>query len=176
MTNMDQTLKKYEELYALSKEAVADGIERIRKTDEKAHKFATLSGLLMVVSAVGGKSVIESVVPPKNPLAWISLVSYLLFFAAILFAFVNILRSMRVATLGIPGMNKEVIGFFDNEEEYLDIIYALTKRNSDIVESNDALSKEKLKCLLKTYKALLWSVGLISILVVSFILWNIHRC
>ena len=172
---MDQILKKYEELYALSKEAVADGIERIRKTDEKAHKFATLSGLLMVVSAVGGKSVIESVVPPKTPFAWVSLISYLLFFAAILFAFVNILRSMRVATLGTPGMNKEVINFFD-KEEYLDILYALTKRNSDIVESNDATRKEKLKCLLKTYKALLLSVGLISILVVSFILWNIQKC
>lgn len=172
---MDQILEKYEELYALSKEAVADGIERIRKTDEKAHKFATLSGLLMVVSAVGGKSVIESVVPPKTVFAWVSLISYLLFFAAILFAFVNILRSMRVATIGTPGMNKDVISFFD-KEEYLDILYALTKRNSDIVESNDATCKEKLKSLLRTYRALLISVGLISILVVSFILWNIFKC
>jgi hypothetical protein len=173
---MDPKLKKYEELYALSKEAVAEGIERIRKTDEKAHKFSTLSGLLMVVSAVGGKSVIESVVPPGTLFAWVSLISYLLFFAVILFAFVNILRSMRVSTLGTSGVNKEVMDFFDKEEDYLDILYALTRRNNDIVESNDALCRDKLKCLLKTYNALLLSVGLISVLVVSFILSNIHKC
>jgi hypothetical protein len=171
---MDPILAKYQELYQLSKEAVSKDIERLRRAEDKASKFASLSALLVTLSALAGKFVLDSFIPPKTILSWICLITYLLFLATLIYAFTNILGSMRVVTIDIPPMNAAMIEFFD-KEEYIDIIYALAKKNCEILEKNATAYQKRLRSLLRTYKALLLSAILVSAFIVSFIFWFTNK-
>jgi hypothetical protein len=167
---MDQVLAKYKELYSLSKDAVAKELERMRRAEDKAAKYATLSALLVTLSALAGKDVLPLFIPPARIVDWVCITSFLLFIVILLYAFINILRTLRIVTIDIPGMNAETVDFFD-KEEYIDIIYALARRNCEIIEKNSMVYHTKLQGLLRTYKALLLSLVFISSFVVSMVIW-----
>src|SRR5438876_919465 len=67
-------LKRYEELYSLTKEGVRDGVERYRLQDDKSAKYLTALNLLLAVVAFAGKEALSYLMPPSYTLDYVCLI------------------------------------------------------------------------------------------------------
>lgn len=166
-------IKKYEELYKLSKDGLDEELKRFHQLDEKASRFLSVLSILLVVSGFAGKFAVESVVPPVNLLDWLCLVSALVFIISILIALLIVFSVLMIQNLIKIPMSKTLINFFDTYI-YLDAIYALTKGNIDAVTENRNITDRKVKKLTWAYWIIFISIIFAIIFVFAIVVqkWN----
>lgn len=151
-------IRKYEELYKLSKDGLDEELGRFRRLDEKASNYLSVLSILLIISGLAGQSTIELIIPPTSIWDWLCLASGVAFFASLLIALHFVFSVLKTSYLlmKIP-ISTELIKFFD-DNDYLDIIYALTKGNVGAVSENRMVSDRKVRNLTWGYRLTLVSV------------------
>ena len=166
---MVELLDKYRELYLLSKEASDKEIERIRRIEDKSAKLISLCALLIAFVGFAGKFVLDSFIPPHILYDWLCFISYSSFAAIIIYAFFNLLGTLKVINIYINPSNQEMITFFDHNS-YIDVLYALAKNNNEAIAFNSMEYKKKLKKLKCSYWAIYCSMVFMVVFIISLVL------
>ncbi len=169
---MDLQLDKYKELFVLSKEAYAQEIGRIRRLEDKSAIFASFCGVLLALIGLTGERVFNPFPHPYVIFSWICLISYLLFLSFLSYAFFNLIRTLRISKIYTNPMNQETLDFF-NSNIQIDIIYALTRNYITAIELNKREYAKKLENLKKSYVALIISMALIVLYILSFSIYKV---
>jgi hypothetical protein len=117
-------IQKYEELYQLSNESLAEELQRSHRIEEKASRFFAVLSLLLALSGISGKFILTSVIPPKNWIDFICMSFAILFVLSALSGLYFTFKVFQLSYLVKAPVDNDVIKFFD-DNEYLDIIYAL---------------------------------------------------
>jgi uncharacterized membrane protein len=165
---MDELIDKYRELFLLSKEASVQEVDRIRRSEDKSAKLASLCGLLLAFFGLTGKFVIESFFPPHNIFNWICFILYPSFMIIMAYGLFYLIRALRITNIHINPMSREMIAFFD-KNSHIDILYALARNNVKAIEHNSKEYRKKLKNINHGYWAIFLSAVLILIFVLSFV-------
>jgi len=166
-------MDKYKELYAYSKEVLNEELGRFNRIDEKASKYLSALTLVAGASAFFGKWVIDNLIPPKTYLEWALVLAAALLGIAIFVSWILIFNSLRLHSLIKPPLNAESIKFF-NDNEMIDIYYALAKGNKEALEKNRATTDSKSKKLYQGYLAINISGIILVVFLLIFIVysWN----
>ena len=166
-------MEKYKELYELSKEVLKEELSRFTRIDDKAAKYLSVLTLAAGAAAYFGKWVIDNLIPPKSSLEWVMVTLAALLCAAIFVSWFFIFNALRLHNLTKPPLNDEVIKFFD-DNNMIDIYYALTKGNRDALKVNRDTTDRKSRRLYDGYNAIIVSgfilVAFLSLFVVHS--WN----
>ncbi len=137
---MDESLKKYEELYALSKEGLEEELIRFKRIDDKASTYLTFAGFFIVVLGLAGKPVADLAIRAGTAPFWVLAAALLRFMCSILLAVWNLFSTLRIHALKKFPMSDELLEFF-GRHTYLDIIYALTRGNVDAALENRQINR-----------------------------------
>jgi hypothetical protein len=164
-------MEKYEELYNLSKEVLKEEEARFNRIDEKASKYFPVLTLMAGASGFFGKWMIDNLIPPETTLGWFLVTTGVLLFLSVFVSWSLIFSVFRMHQVEKIPLNSEMIEFFNNNE-LLDIYYALTRGNKSALENNRKTTDRKSKILSHGYRAMIIS-GLLLILFLS--LFVIHR-
>ena len=166
--NESNPVKKYEELYELTKNGLADELEGIRQLEEKASRYLSVMGVLLGISSLGVKLVIEVILPAKTFFDGL-VTGFLVVF--LLLAFCTILTLFTVfKTKGLSHfpIKDELIEFF-NKNNYLDSIFALTRGNINAVQTNRSVRLDKIRRLSYGYILMIWSIAFLALFTCSLI-------
>jgi hypothetical protein len=172
----DDEIKKYEELYKLSKEGLKEELERFKRVDEKASRyFSVLTGLLAVLG-LAGKFTIDYFIPPSLAMDWICLSVGIILILCVLGAYAWIFSVLRTQALTKVPMSQELVDFFDTNR-YIDIVYALTKGNIEATIENRSVTDRKTARLTRGYWFIVGSVVLVTVFGFSALtrLWIDHN-
>jgi len=171
---MDESLKKYEELYALSKEGLAEELDRFKKIDDKASRYLTFASFFIVVLGLAGKPVADLALRSGSLPFWILSLATLAFMMSTLLAVWHLFSTFRIHSLKKFPMSDELVEFFDTNT-YLNIIYALTRGNIQATLENRQVNDEKAFQLRRAYILLLVSIVSLSVLALMVFLLALLR-
>jgi hypothetical protein len=169
MTEQELVIRKYEELYKLSKDGLDEELARFKRLDDKASIYFSVLSILLVISVFAGKFTLDLILPPTILLEWICFSLAMAFIGSLLMALLfvfSVLRTSYILTK-IP-VSHELITFFD-EHTYLDVIDALTRGNVGAVEENRKVSDQKIQKLIWGYRLSLLSIFLIAIFTLAIV-------
>jgi hypothetical protein len=161
-------LKKYEELYSLTKSGLSDELEAIRQLEEKSSRYISVAGLVLGVSTLGLKYVIDSVFPCKTALDNIVVLLLFLFLALAFASIVTLFTVFKTRDLSHFPINNELLQFFD-QNNYLDSIFALARGNIEAVRKNRAVRLDKIRRLSRAYKLMFFSIVTLALFTCSIV-------
>lgn len=155
-------LKKYKELYDLSREVFSEELSRSARIDDKASKYLTLITFLLGAYAFFCKRILDSILPPKSLLEWL-----LIAISSLLLIFLTIAWFITFKIIMIHEFRKIPIDidFFDNNQ-LKEIYYGL----SEGIKDNLMINRDKIN--LKS-KKLYYSYNLIRIIVVTLVILSL---
>ena len=171
---MDEPQLKYQELYQLSKEAVSNEIERIRRIEDKSSKMVTLCGVLIAFAALISKFGLSSFYPPYGLFDWVCLFSLVLFIALVIFTFLNLNEVLATFVLPINYVDQQMIEFFD-KHTHIDVLYALARNNAKAIYYIGKQREKKLARLKRSHMGIKLSVSLIIVIIASQILSELTK-
>lgn len=166
-------MEKYKELYNLSKEVLNEELSRFSRIDDKATKYLSILTLVAGVSGFFGKWLIDNLIPPKTTTEWELVILGALLFIMIFVSWFLIFNVLRIHTIIKMPLDAETIDFFDNNE-LIDIYYALAKGNKDALEENRKITNQKSRRLYHEYISIIIN-GIILILFLTIFVvhsWN----
>jgi hypothetical protein len=166
-------VEKYKELYELSKEVLKEELSRFARIDDKAAKYLSVLTLVAGAAAYFGKWVIDNLIPPKTPLEWVLVIVATILCATIFVAWLLVFNALRLHNVTKPPLNDEMVKFFD-DNEMIDIYYALTKGNKKALRVNRDTTDRKSKRLYHGYNAIIVSGFVLVMFLSLFVLhsWN----
>lgn len=170
-----QNLRKYEELYSLSKAGLEDEIGRFKRIDEKASRYLAFVSLFLAALGFIVKDV-GNLLAWGTVSFWLIAASILGMFSATLVSLYALFLTLRIQPLKKIPMSPELIQFFDRNS-YLDIIYALTKGNIEAAQENKITTDRKTNRLTTAYRALMVALFFLSICICTalFLSYNMVR-
>jgi len=119
-------LRKYEELYRLTKEGLQEERARSIRLDEKAERYLTVLTVLAGVGAVAGPTLFQALQPLKSFLDYAAIATSAAVLIVVVAAAWRTLRVLRIQAWRTLEINGEAIRLFvDNS--YLNVIYSLTQ-------------------------------------------------
>jgi hypothetical protein len=118
----DLKVKKYEELYKLSKEALVTENQRFEAAEVKVARYLSLIVLLLGASGVGGAEFSRLFRTAHTALGHTFLVAYFLTVLFAVMAATFFLRALAVQSVLVMPLGNEVVAHFDRNT-YLDSIY-----------------------------------------------------
>ncbi len=172
-------IKKYVDLHDLSKQVLADRLEGIRQMEEKASRYMSVLGILLIAYGIGGALVLDEMIPPKDIFDLLPLVTLLIFFFLVFYSIFVLFTVLRTDSLAHLSINDNIIDFY-SKETYLDVIYAMTHRYSEAVAKNQPVREAKMRRLSRGYILMLASIIVLgiftsSVVVRSFVKPNIYK-
>jgi hypothetical protein len=167
MSDIDP-IQKYVDLHNLSKQVLTDRLEGIRQLEEKASRYISVLGILVVAYGVGGAFVLEEMIPPKDIFDFVPLLSLLFFFFLVLYTIYVLFTVLKTNSLAHLTINDTIIDFY-SKESYLDAIFAMTRRYSEAVAKNQPVREAKMRRLSRGYILMLASIVILGIFTSSVI-------
>ncbi len=172
---MEEELDKYKELYDLSKEVLNEERIRFHKIEDKSYRYFSVLTLLIGGNVFFSKWILEQLIPPKAILEWLLLGSTFILFVILLISWLRIFKALKIHTLKNMPLNTEMITFFD-ENNPLDIYYALAKSNAEALNYNRDVLKKKVERLYSVYSLILVSVSLLVFIAILFVVYSWTKC
>lgn len=164
---------KYKELFEYSKEVYNEELSRFFRIDEKASKYLSILTLLLGGFGYFGIWVLDNMLPPKNFIEWLLLINLILLFLSLIIAWYYNFSALKLHSLIKLPLDSETIEFFNNNEQ-IDIYFALSKElaNTNIKNKNE--TDKKSKNLFRNYVFIIISVGLLTTFTIFFSIykWN----
>jgi hypothetical protein len=160
-------MEKYKELYELSKEVLAEELDRFNRIDEKASKYLTVLTFLIGIYGFFCNWIITVLLPPTSKLDWLLLLIGGGVFIAVCVSWALIFLALRQRVVIKIPLDDEVLKFF-RENRLIDIYYTLAKGNKDALKENREVTDRKARILECGYKAIAATMGLVFILSVLF--------
>ncbi|HEY3874885.1 MAG TPA: hypothetical protein VGM92_05380 [Candidatus Kapabacteria bacterium] len=140
----DGGIKKIERLLDLMREGHRQRIDSIRRIDDKATRYLTVLGFTSVIFSVEARIALDSFLPPRGVLDWLSLTLLLGVVIVVGFALFAILKVIAVHELKFLEANEDLITTFTGQSE-LDALSGTIFFFRDADLSNQTVATEKLK-------------------------------
>jgi len=154
-------MKKYEELYNLSKEVFAEEITRFERIDSKAAKYFTVLLAMMGLIGVLLKWLSDTILPPSSGLEWLLLIVAIVLFVSIAISWFLAFSVLRIHELKKQSINSKTIQFFRNNN-LVNIYYGLARLNAEGVKDNRKATNRKSRKLYQAY----WMISITMLLLV----------
>jgi len=158
----EDPIKNYIELYELTKSGYADEMAGIRELEEKASRYLSVMGILLGVSSLGAKFIIDNF---SSFQTWFDAAVNAILFMFLLLAFIttySLFTIFKTSKLNHIPINQELVDFFSHHS-YLDSIFALTRGIVDAVATNRIVRLEKIRRLSDSYILMICSIFLLAL-------------
>src|ERR1035437_2766453 len=113
----DAGIKKIERLLDLMREGHRQRIDNIRRIDDKATRYLTVLGFTAVIFSVEARIALDSFLPPRGFLDWLSLTLLLGVVVVVGFALFAILKVIAVHELKFLEANEDLMSTFTGQSE-----------------------------------------------------------
>jgi hypothetical protein len=164
---LDCRLTKYQELYALAKDAFAQELARSASIEQKATVYISILTFLLGIFGFFSRQVLAAILPPQDVLSWVlavTLAAFLLLVICTWFLLFRILRLYRYSKIPIP------IEFF-HENKLATVYYGMAKGIRENLNINREHGDRKGRLLDRAYDLM----RLMVIILVSLcILFGVH--
>ncbi len=171
MSNSEEGLEKYKELYVLSKEVLVEEQQRFHRVEERASRYFSLLTLIVGVDAFFGNWILENFVPPDSAWKWSLAILGALLFVSTIASWLLVFRIMKIKPLTKMPLDTDTISFF-RQNRLLDIYYALAKGNESALRQNRRITEMKFARLQQAHRVILFTV---SLLVVFLLVYGGHE-
>lgn len=159
-------LRKYCEIYKQSKTALKEELERSYRMDEKASKYLTVLSLLLGAILFFFDRVLELIIiPPQDLIDFFIILTVISLVISTLIAWWFVFSALRIHSYIKEPMDNDTLLFYDNNN-LIDIYYAMSKGNISAISKNKNTGDLKSKSLYRGYKAMVCSVVILSVLFV----------
>jgi len=152
----------------LTKSGLADELEGIRQLEEKASRYLSVMGVLLGISSLGVKVVIETILPTKTFFDGVVTIILALFLVLAFSTILILFTVFKTRALSHFPINSELIDFF-TQHNFLDSIFALTRGNVQAVETNRSVRLDKIRRLSYGYILMIWSIAFLAMFTCSLI-------
>ncbi len=137
-------LKKYEELYSLSKSELEKAHSRFSSIEEKAARHFSLLVVLLGFLSIGLPEYVSIVKSQSSCWHKVFVFLYPFLAANVLTSIFFYMRAISFATYKNIVLDKEMFDHF-KDHRYIDVIFSLSKRNSEDIETLNKVTNKKLK-------------------------------
>lgn len=137
------TIKKFEELYFLSKSELDKEVARFRHIEEKATRHFSLLVVLLSLVAVGLPEYVAIVKSRSSMWHWMFVFVYPLLTMCVGGSILFYMRSIAFGRRRNIILNDEMFQHFKNNR-YIDVIYSLSKRNAEDLTANRQVTETKI--------------------------------
>lgn len=164
-------LKKYEELYSLSKQLLNNEHERFKNIEDKTQKHFTI---MVVVLGFISFNIDQYLDVWKNYSNYFDLIFLILLPTMAILVLISIFFYVKALSFGkykSLSINIEMFKHF-KENRYIDVIYSLSKRNAEDLEANKNLTNSKLD---NANTAFLFTKIVIVLLPITILLYSIIK-
>ena len=159
---------KFSELFRFSLDAHQIALTRSEALDSKASGFVAVLTFLIGGVAVTGKWLLDTLLPPADPLAqWLLVVCGLLFLS-LLAAWFLVFAAFRLMTLKLLPVDADMVGFW-RRRSAITVYVKLSERMGEIVEYNSGVIDTKANLLGKGHFMISLSCVLFVVLVVLYV-------
>jgi hypothetical protein len=166
-------LKKYEELYSLTKSELEKGHSRFEWVEEKASRhFSVLVNLLAFIS-IGMLEYISILKSKIGPAQKIIIYLYPVLIFAVIASIIFYLRSITFARYKNIELNKEMFDHF-KKNKYVNVIYSMSKRNADNLNVLNSVTENKLRHAFIAFALMIFSLSLFILLLLDYIIIKIR--
>lgn len=168
-------LRKYAQLYEHSKAVLAEEMARSSRTDEKASKYLTALSLVLGAMVFFFQQLVEkNLLPPKGILDCLIFQAMIVLFGAALMAWWFVFSCLRTDKFIKPPLDQSTIDFYENNE-LINIYYAMAKGNMDALAHNKGVGDRKSQALYRGYWVM--NVAVVAVAVLFLLLlarhWNL---
>lgn len=166
-------LKKYEELYALTKSGLELEQARFDLIETKVSRYLAVLGIILGASALGLDEFAKVARRASTFAQCAFLLMYVLLGLVTLTAIVLLLLALRFQTMKVPPMRKELLEHF-REHRYVDVLYAMSKRYLEATRESRLVNVRKLRKAVFGYRCTMAVVLLVAIVSVLYVLVSIR--
>lgn len=168
-------LRKYAELYEHSRAVLAEELARSHRADEKASKYLTALSLVLGALVFFFQQLVDKkLLPPQGMLDCLIFQAMIVLFGAALLAWWFVFSCLRNDKFIKPPLDQSTLDFYNNNE-LVNIYYAMTKGNMDALAHNKMVGDRKSQALYRGYLAMNVSVVAVAILFLLLLVrqWNL---
>lgn len=165
MTDNQQQIEKYKELFYLSKEVFNEEMNRSARMDEKASKYLAVLTFLLGIFGFFSEKIYKSIIPPHHCLEWILLSTFAILIIVLVSAWLYTFRVLQIRNFEKIPID---IDFFANQR-LITVYDGMTRTIKSSVEYNREKGNEKSKFLSNGYKLMISTVFLLIIISVLFV-------
>lgn len=148
--NPELVLKKWEALYALTKDEVSKLEDRFDKVEEKAARQFTILSVLLGVIALSAKEFIKILTWQSTFLGNFFVIVYVVLAFSVIATMVMHLFTLKYNTLRHLGINTELIKRIEGMN-YVTVLYRLSEENTSIAKTNLEILQKKVQYGEKAY-------------------------
>ena len=160
-------LKKYEELYSLSKQLLENEHDRFVNVEEKTQKHFTI---MVVILGFISFNIDEYILIWKNCIDFLEFIFLIILPFIVTLIFVSLFFYIKALSFGkykSLTINSEMFNHF-KKNRYVDVIYSLSKRNAEDLEINKSLTNKKLNSANTAYLLTKIVIALLPIIIVLY--------
>jgi hypothetical protein len=164
----DLKIKKYEELYKLSKEAYASEVQRFDASEVKVARYLSLIVVVLGTTGVGAAEFSRIFRQATDAVANAFLISY---FLTVVLSTVSggfFVRAVALQVVRLPPLGDELIAHFDRNN-YLDAIYSLGREFQAAAEHLRGETRKKFEIAATGYTLFVGAVALAVISTVTYV-------
>jgi len=135
-------MKKYEELFNHSKYIFDEESARFTRVEDKAAKSITVITSLLAVYALTGRQIFGDLLPVSSCVDKLLVVLASLVLLGLFISWIFAFRALQIQGLKKAPLNDKVLSFY-NDENLVDIYYAMSKNFSDSLPYNRNITDAK---------------------------------
>lgn len=162
MTSDEVLVRKYEDLYKVTKEIFEREIKRDGSVEEKALRYLTVIGLLIAAAGYVTKEPLAGIVLPLSEFEYIVLLFILGFWLTLLSAAIIIFRVLSIRDIHVP-FNKGIVEYYD-ENSYLDILYASSLNHVELDQKNQIQTNRRARLLIAGHYFILSAILIFAVI------------
>ena len=147
----EEVIKKYGELYLLSKEVFSSEWDRFNRIDQKASWLLSALTIIIGLASLSGKMSLGRISRLDNLLEFSLALLGVSLLGCIAKAWYHLVQVLKLRPLQRPPLNEDLIKFFDENDRLIDIYFALSKRYTEFLPRNIASTDHKAAQLRKAY-------------------------
>lgn len=140
----DLKLKRFEELYRLTKEQCAAERERFEGVGINVARLIPLLGLVVALGTVGADRFLRVFQGLHSPLHWICACAYVCFWGAVAAAVTAFIAALSVRRIPVVRSGADMMRHFA-DNRYVDVLVSLAKRYDEAREGIEQQTDKKIK-------------------------------
>lgn len=145
MTEDEELVRKYEDLYRVTKEILEREIKRDASVEEKALRYLTVIGLLIAAAGYSVKEPLVMVSSSASGLNTLCIIVFAVLWLILLIAVIIMFRVLSIREIHVP-INRGIVEYYD-AHCYLDILYASSLNHTELDEKNQIQTNRRASLL-----------------------------
>lgn len=164
---MTNNIKKYEALFNHSKYVFDEESARFTRVEDKASKSITIITSLLAVYALTGRQIFGDLIPISSYVDKLLVILASLVLLGLLTSWFFAFRALQIQGLKKAPLNDKVLSFY-NDENLVDIYYAMSKNFSNSLPYNRIITDAKATNIKRSHWCTVATVVFFILFIVSF--------